>query len=467
MCISKALCLWEEHGMVIDKKKEIFWLRIYKFIACIGICSLMIEFELIFFSSLILSVLVTPIIFAEGYFIQMLFLGKKMRQKMKNDDVEFSYEMSKKRLPLYSVVPAMFVSILLAMSQGYLLSKAFELSNLDMFILPFVYILPSAVGCFTVRFRFNQLLSIRNLIELFACFLLFILFSKAFIVSLICLAVFLFCTIILMNQEGILKASYISTTCQVTDRVRYAGIWTVLKTLYFSILMIIPHICFLSLFSTPFQIVIYGRTEFPFPGMYVLNLIVYFFAIISSLVTLFLVATKNSANTRALVQKVKMLSDDFEKFIIHAFDILKSAFFKEARELREQEEENKLRREKIHDDERKFQYYVDVESPVVINRNGKIDKYQSFLREMKTKPNNNCKYCFAYRTLIDDLCSKDTGIKYYHTPEEVRKIARKNGILSQMDRIVQIYIDIAYADNYNAVDDDLRLICSVLSDRLE
>ena len=161
--------------MLVKKRWEQQWFHFYKWIACIGIISVIIPvFEMVFgwFTkpervAWMISFLVVPILVVIGYMVQYIFLGSA-KEKIYATTLDFTFENQKASISKPRLLLAFVITFVLAAGIGYLSERfLFKLLGIELVFPIFIILCPvtAMLGCCLVPFRFHQLLGIRTFVE--------------------------------------------------------------------------------------------------------------------------------------------------------------------------------------------------------------------------------------------------------------------------------------------------------------
>ena len=477
--------------MEAEKLWERRWLRFYKLLACVGLLAVLIPvYEILCVwvanrYSGILSLFLVPLLFLLGYVIQWLLLGRS-RRKLRDQQVDFSFESKKLRLPLPRVLLACAVSagiaLLISSAVGARLAELLGILSKPDAGIPIMMAasaVVSVLGCLVVPLRFHQLMSLRTMLEMLTAFVLFFglkvywsgSVSALFI---ICFLLWSLCLILLMNQEYIIRPSYFSSAYYATGQLRKAGmkdafrLWTMAVVLQLAVLGAV------SLFVIPLRAILTrGQNfrlifDFPFRSLYVLNFLLFLASVIALLVFVFCLSLhvtpahlrRFSLAMRSFRAKIR---EKIRNLLRRLVSFVKNKLRKNAGKLLGQ----RFKREHLAE-EPKIRNYVDTVTDATGHAVAeRYDTYRAFARKLRSLKTEQEQFCFAYKTLFLKFCDENIGVKMYHTPLEAAQIVCEKTAFDDFAYLTDIYMDVIYANADRSVEKDLERLCEIVKDKFK
>lgn len=456
------------------------WQRRYKMLACVGAMTLLVQgFEVLAYYltrqyAIPVTYLSVPILFGLGYGVQKLFLIGR------SDDVEsmtFAFETEKTTVPPARRLFACLLSGVAAAIIGRMSFPLFvrllgDAANTEVGGVLFVVacILTAEGGCLLQPLRFHQLVSIRTAVEFFgiyaALFAVQIVYGRQFsyryigLSYLLCLVIYSICLFILMNQEYVIKPAFTFEACHATDRMRRAGIRSVLTMLTLTLALCPFVLCMLVFLAVTVRLIVLPTVrifDVPFPGMWGLNTALYIIGLVVFLVAvlLFVALAGRKAKTAIyvffhdLIGGIAYFVHDFFLWFLHVFRKESNYFYPSEGVTREQ-----------------TPHYVD--TVVFVPPDKQTDtaaNYRAFAKRLRRYETNSEKFCFAYRVLLGDLYAAGIGIKQAQTPTEVARVVKEKTNMTGFDRWTELFVYELYGQRQSATSEDVAEICAMVEAR--
>ena len=459
------------------------WLRFYKFLACAAFCALATPYVEALSTTAareytaIFTWIATIPLFAIGYGIHSL-LRLLLTKGGVEEEMSFSFETQWQLSSPVVLIPALVLSVIVAVifafKAGDILEPLlypFYNKEVGFLLLLAACIAVTVLGCLLVTLQFHQICSLRTMLECLVAlglpYGLAIWWGNG-VNGLFCLCVLVYalCLFILMNQEYVIKPSYMSKTCYATRELRMSGIKEAVKLWGMSIVGALLLLAFLSAFVTSFRILVfterYEVLAFPFLGWPDVNQILYLIglAMIPVAAVSLILRFVRPRLFRYVGGRCKEI-----------WEMVKKAVFGFFRRLRFRKKIKKATADPrtAVDEAPKKQHYVDT-----VTVSGTSDKwvglhqisYREFTANLKKMPDLNARYRYAYEVMIGELWRGQIGVETHQTPLEMSRVIARRTNIANIDALTDIYIGITYGENYLASASDVEAVCGILEARL-
>ncbi len=466
------------------------WLRFYKALAVTAVITALIApFSYLYqwvgpgYGALYLSLILTPSLVAIGYGIQLLVLGRRQREEIFGETLDFSFESERIRLsPVQTAIACVLsvaVSALVAVPVSKLMVVIYQdtLNPVNEEVgIPTFFIgcaICAIIGCILVPFRFHQLLSIRTMIE-FVCVLglpiafMAIWGGGASATSAACVVVYMLCLAIAMNQEAVIKPSSASSTCYATSALRRAGVWAAVKFWLSCFVLMLPVLSLICIPVAFFRGLIFaGRSDFfyrtfwfPFAGFPVVNCIIMVCGLVGVLVWgTFRLMQHTSEDFRSWWA-------DFKVALWNVLDLLRVTLG-----LPDRSRMTGWRRIEGEPPPRHYRDTVSYE--VVAGIPKPPSGYRAYARRLNAIKDTDERFRFAYRTLVGVLCTESNttrlGLSKASTPLELARALQSRTDLPDIDRLTRVFIDLTYTEDTTgrASAMDVDALSAILADKYE
>lgn len=460
--------------MLVKKRWEQQWFHFYKWIACIGIISVIIPvFEMVFgwFTkpervAWMISFLVVPILVVIGYMVQYIFLGSA-KEKIYATTLDFTFENQKASISKPRLLLAFVITFVLAAGIGYLSERfLFKLLGIELVFPIFIILCPvtAMLGCCLVPFRFHQLLGIRTFVEctfvfsLVYAFQIFVGDGTTFCLY-ACILIFSFCFFVSLNQAYVIKPTIISKSCYATNALRVAGIKSVMRYWFTAFALQLPLLGILSLLITPFFLFLSGYDFehsfiFPFVDYPIFNAVLFGCSLLlAAVATVYLLIHFRNGEIKFYIHKLcNWIQRMWERFIrwISSFhnriEIYIPKLFEEPKQMD----------------------YVDTvtQIPAVVSLETAVS-FQFVQRKMKTFGTIREKYCYAYRILLGNLYESQIGLAPHQTLLEMVTIVKEKTNLENFNSLTNVFLEIIYAEHTSVTERDLENLLQMLKTRLK
>lgn len=453
------------------------WLKLYKFLACVAFCAIVMPYFELLVSvgagqyATIFTWIASALLFAVGYGIHALI--RFLFTKGDEEEFSFSFETKWQFSPPAVMIPSLVLGVAVAVGFSFLSGQVLEKllypyynAEVGFPLMVIACAVASVLGSLLVPFQFHQLCSLRTLIEcLFALGVPFgiMTFWGTGVNGLfaLCVTVYALCLFILMNQEYVIKPSYASKTCYATRELRLHGIGRAVglwgTTLATALLML----SLLSIFVTPVRFLMFIEMEqvlaFPFAGMPEVNLVMFFVGL-CLIPVLSVLAILRFVKPRGLKYWERILRDFFKKLSA----LLRRLKFKGKKaQLRD------LDFKEVVGERPKKQHYVDTVTETKAVESIKPHSYRAFSKQLKALPDVNAQFRFAYEVLITELYDAHIGIAKHQTPLEMAEVIGRKTNISEMDHLTDTFTAVTYAKDRSASPRDIETVCRILERRLK
>ncbi len=453
------------------------WARFYKIVAVSGVIAVAMPYVSLLFTwgarryANLLSLLATIAMVSLGYLIQLLVLGKD--RAILATAWDFSYESRPPRLPIYRVIPACILSAAAGVAislpierlMAYLLRNEFTPGagfneEIGVPLLVAGFAITAVGGCLLVPIRPHQLLSTRTFIE-FLAVLSFPLALSTFwgggarspLIAL-CLMIYMCCMSVVMNQEAIIRPAYGSSTCIATHTIRRAGLLSVMGYLFRTFLLTIPVLGSITIVVTSFRALLTGGDfektfDFPFSGLPIVNAALFTVTFLFLVgIAIFYSMTRTPAQRAAIIEKIAAWWERLIDFILVKLGIRDSY----AAGLGQFEPVS-----------RNFTDTVTAAPPT----SDEPLSYRAFTKKLKSMPDVDERFCYAWRTMVSRLCASRRDISPALTPLEMADILTHTTTVRDIDRLTGIFLEVTYAEGHSvhATEDDVRAVMSILEEK--
>ncbi len=451
------------------------WLKLYKFLACVAFCAIIMPYFEILVSigagpyATAFTWIASALLFAVGYGIHkgIRFLFTKGDE----EEFSFSFETKWQFSPPAIMIPSLILGAVAAIAFSFVSGQILETllypyynAEVGFPLMMIACVVASVLGNLLVPFQFHQLCSLRTLIEcLFALGVPFGIATwwgngvNGLFVA--CVLVYALCLFVLMNQEYVIKPSYSSKTCYATKELRLygmgraVGLWlttllTAMVLLSLLAVLVIP----LRFFLTPDMSLV---LDFPIKGLPGLNLMLFFTGLII-IPVLSVMGILRFVRPRGLKYWEKIIGELFRKIM---------GFFLRLRFFKKKGADADLDFREVVGERPKKQHYVDTVREQKTESTVLPRGYRAFQRHMKTLSDINERYRFAYEVLITELYDAHIGIAKHQTPLEMADVIRRKTNITEMDHLTATFAKVTYAKDGKASQGELDVICRILEDR--
>lgn len=464
--------------MIVEKSQELRWLRLYKLIACIGVAAMIPPvFEALTYwiarqYSTATTLLTVPWLLIAGYGIQSVFLLGHHTEK--GVIIDHGFETDKETIPLRRKLPAWLLSagagaVTASVEKSIILSLVGDDANIEFGFPVFLAscVLTAISGCILKPLKYHQILSIRTVI---GCLFIFsLIFAFEFFIwdsggidllFVSCFIIYTFCLGVLMNQEYVTKPAATFPACHATDRLRTAGIVSVIRLAATVLVFQIPILSAVSLAVIPSRALKYNGIrqifQFPVDGAVALNVFFFIFGlIIVAVAVVWLIARSNAATVERVREFIAELRQKIKDLLMR---FLESFSGKGDERYRREKESVRI----------ETQHYVDTVSFRISPKEPRtITRYSLFLKRLKSCRTEHDRYCLAYRVLIDRLCASNIGIGRTLTPLEMVNTVKSQTDIVDFDKLTNLFTAEVYGEKEKASPDDVSKISEMLRYYLE
>lgn len=453
------------------------WLKFYKFLACVAFCAIVMPYFELLVSvgagkyATIFTWIASALLFAVGYGIHAGI--RALFAKDEEEEFSYSFETKWQFSPPTVMIPSLLLGAVVAVAFSFVSGQVLEAllypyynAEVGFPLMVIACVVASVLGNLLVPFQFHQLCSLRTLIEcLFALGVPFgiLTFWGNGVNSLFaaCVLVYSLCLFILMNQEYVIKPSYASKTCYATRELRLHGIARAAGMWLITLLTAIALLGLLSVFVTPVRFFLFIEMEqvldFPLKGLPGINAVIFFLGL-ALIPTLSVLAILRFLRPRGLKYWEKVIRDFFGRLV---------GFFLRLRFKRKSKLPEDADFKEVVGERPKKQHYVDTVTEAQVTEAPKPQSYRAFTRQLKTLPDLNEQYRFAYEVLITELYDDHIGIAKHQTPLEMAEVISRKTNISDMDRLTATFAAVTYEKDKQASSQDVEAVCRILQARLK
>lgn len=459
-------------------KWRLRWLKFYKLLACIAVCSIVMPYFEVLVSvgagtyATVFTWIASALLFAAGYGIHAgvrhLFIKPGSEEEF-SFSFETKWEFSSPSTLIPSLLLCALVSVAFSFGAGQILQALlypYYNAEVGFPLMVMACIVASVLGALLVPFQFHQLCSLRTLIEcLFAFGVPFGIFTfwanGVNVLFAACVLVYALCLCILMNQEYVIKPSYSSKTCYATRELRMQGMaqaFTLWLTAFVTSIMILG---LLAVLVIPIRFFIYidmnQVLDFPVKGMPALNGGIFFLGVVM-IAVLSVLAIMRFVRPRNLKYWEKILREAWGKIM---------GFFFRLQYRHGKKKYNDMDFKEVVGERPKKTHYVDTVTQTQATTRELPLGYRAFLKALHAQGDLNGQYRYAYEVLMTDLYHAHIGIAKCQTPLEMADIIRRKTNIREMDRLTETFTAVVYGKDGKASQSDVDTVCGILRERLK
>lgn len=459
------------------EKWRLRWLKFYKFLACVAFCALIMPYFEVLVTwgakeyATALTWLSAALLFALGYDIHagIRYIFTKGGVQ---DEFNFSFETKWQFSSPAVMVTSLIIGAAVAVGFSYVAGQVLEAllypfynADVGFPLMVVACVVASVLGCLLVPLQFHQLCSLRTLLEcLFALTVPFAfatwwgngvngLFAA-------CVLVYSLCLFILMNQEYVIKPSYMSKTCYATRELRLHGIGQAVGLWLTTLVTALLLLCLLAVLAIPVRFLLTPDMDlvldFPIKGMPNINLAMFFVGL-ALIPVLSVTCILRFVRPRGLKYWERIIRELLKRLL---------SFLQRLRFKRKKKREDMDFRQVVGERPKK-QHYVDTVTETKVTEAKRPLSYRAFVKQLKALPDVNTQYRFAYEALITELYHAHIGISKHQTPMEMAEIIGRKTNLSEMDHLTATFVAVTYAKDGSASNADVMAVCRILEMRLK
>ena len=453
------------------------WLRVYKAAACAAVfCVLWPAFGILNIFGIGADGLwpAGACLFVIGYLFHWLLRRLFVRD---TQEVSFNFETKWTKSPPPVFAGALLVSVGAGLAAGYgsgqLTLFLTHGDAVNVYPAPMLVCTVMAIaGCVTVPAQFHQICSLRTMLECLSAMAVPFAFQLAAVhrvttESAVCMLIYALCLFVLMNQEYIIRPSYSSATCYAPREMRLRGIGRAVG-FWFSVLgAALLVVGLLSLLVTPVRYLIYETPAeifgFPFrtarfPWVVYVNGILFLVGLLelptaSVLFILYMTRRAAFARLKQAIDRLRERLAGWMKWVLSGGWRNKVNYGEAAADT-------------VREAPKRTHYVDTVTRTERSDDSGLRPDRAAFARTLKSLPDTDARFRYAYEVLITNLADAHIGVSRSQTPLEAAAVVAGKTNIREIDALTATYAAVTYGRDSHADEADLARVCGIVGERL-